>query len=71
MVEEDSVSRVVPVEDALDILLILTDPLSEVSMSSKKKKYYMFSKIQNFVENQWFLKVFLHVQTFSLNFPVF
>ena len=36
MVEEDTVSTVIPVQDTLDILLVLTDPLPEVSMSELK-----------------------------------
>ena len=38
MVEKDTISAVVPVQDALDIFLVLADPLSEVTVSEEGKK---------------------------------
>ena len=38
VVEEDTISAVIPVQDALDIFLVLADPLSEVTVSKEGKK---------------------------------
>ena len=39
VVEEDTISAVIPVQDALDIFLILADSLSEVTVSEEGKKW--------------------------------
>ena len=36
IIEEDSVSELVPVENTVDVLLVLTDPLPEIFMSDLK-----------------------------------
>ena len=38
IVQEHCVSQLVPVEDAVDVLLVLTDPLSEVFVSDLEPK---------------------------------